>query len=114
MAHEVKADANYTLNRELAHAEYDESKAESLIVPAGGMALHDVYIAHGSEENHSAKPRRGMTLRLMPTTSVYDRALAARRHAERGGFDMSQHSIFLLRGRDVSGANDFMVRPTLG
>ena len=110
MAHEVRNDPNYTLNRELVKAEYDESQAEDLVLPAGGMALHDVYIAHGSEENRSPHPRRGMTLRLMPTTSVYDRELAKRRHAERGGLDMSHHSIFLLRGRDVSGRNDFRVR----
>lgn len=113
MAHEVKDGADYTLNRELARSEYDEAEAESLILPAGGMAFHDIYIAHGSEENRSAKPRRGMTLRLMPTTSTYDRALAKQRHAERGGFDMSNHSIFLLSGKDASGANDFCVRPTL-
>ena len=51
-----------------------------------------------------------MTLRLMPTTSVYDRELAERRHAERGGMNMSHHSIFLLRGRDASARNDFRVR----
>lgn len=113
MTHEVSDDPDVTLNRELAKAEYDESRAESLILPAGGMAFHDVYIAHGSEENRSPNPRRGMTLRLMPTTSVYDRSLASRRYAERGGFDMSHHSIFLLCGRDVSGKNDFLVRPTL-
>ncbi|MFT5507293.1 MAG: hypothetical protein ACI89J_000357 [Hyphomicrobiaceae bacterium] len=110
MAHEVKPDADYTLNRELAKSEYDESIAENLILPAGGMALHDIYIAHGSEENRSVKPRRGMTLRLMPTTSVYDRELARQRHAERGGSDMSHHSLFLLRGQDASGGNDFRVR----
>jgi hypothetical protein len=113
MAHEVSDDPEITLNRELSRTEYDESKAESLILPAGGMAFHDVYIVHGSEQNRSPKPRRGMTLRLMPTTSVYDRALARERHAERGGFDMSHHSIFLLRGRDASGENDFAVRLTL-
>ncbi|MEM7045981.1 MAG: phytanoyl-CoA dioxygenase family protein [Pseudomonadota bacterium] len=110
MVHEVRDDPNYTLNRELLDTEYDESRAEDLILPAGGMAFHDVYIAHGSDENRSPHPRRGMTLRLMPTTSVYDRELAARRHAERGGLDMSHHSIFLLRGRDVSGRNDFRIR----
>jgi ectoine hydroxylase-related dioxygenase (phytanoyl-CoA dioxygenase family) len=56
MAHEVKNDPNYTLNRELAPTEYDASTAEDLILPAGGMALHDVYIAHGSEENGSPIP----------------------------------------------------------
>jgi len=110
MAHEVRDDPNYTLNRELVREEYDESQAEDLILPAGGMAFHDVYLAHGSEENRSPHPRRGMTLRLMPTSSVYDRAFAKDRHAERGGLDMSGHSIFLLRGKDVSGKNDFRVR----
>lgn len=110
MLHEVKDDPAHTLNRELVPTEYDESLAEDLILPAGGMAFHDVFIAHGSEENRSPHPRRGMTLRLMPTTSVYDRELAERRHAERGGRSMADHSIFLLRGKDVSGRNDFRVR----
>ena len=43
MAHQVKNDPNYTLNRELAPTEYDGSTAEDLILPAGGMAFHDVY-----------------------------------------------------------------------
>ena len=77
MAHEVKNDPNYTLNRELARPSTMSSTAEDLILPAGGMAFHDVYIAHGSERNRSSDPRRGTTLRLMPTTSVHDRARAA-------------------------------------
>ena len=113
MAHEVSDDPNITLNRELVKAEYDESVAESLILPEGGMAFHDIYIAHGSEENQSPNPRRGMTLRLMPSTSVYDRSLARQRHTERGGQDMSHHPLFLLSGRDVSQENDFVVRPIL-
>ena len=108
--HFVTDDPNVTLNQELEAREYDASRAENLILPAGGMAFHDVYIAHGSEENRSPKPRRGMTLRIMPTTSVYDRDLAKARHKERGGLDMSRHSLFLLRGRDLSGANDFRLR----
>ncbi len=74
------------------------------------MALHDVYIAHGSGPNDSPQPRRGMTMRMMPTTSVYDRALAEQRQKERGGVSMAHHSIFLLRGQDASGENDFRVR----
>lgn len=109
--HEVTDDPNVTLNRELAAEVYDLSTAEDLVLEAGQMALHDIYIFHGSEENRSPNPRRGMTMRFMPTSSVYDRGLARERHAERGGIDMSQHSIFLMRGRDVSGQNDFVVRP---
>ena len=110
MAHEQKDDPSYTLNQELQPDEYDESQAEDLILKAGQMALHDVYIVHGSEQNRSPQPRRGMTMRMMPTTSVYDRARARAMHAERGGLDLSHHSIFLLRGEDCSGANDFRLR----
>ncbi|MEM9059199.1 MAG: phytanoyl-CoA dioxygenase family protein [Pseudomonadota bacterium] len=110
MAHDQKDDPNYTLNQELRPDEYDASMAEDLIIEAGQMALHDVYIAHGSEENLSAQPRRGMTMRMMPTTSVYDRARAEAMHAERGGLNMAHHSIFLLRGEDKSGVNDFRLR----
>ena len=108
--HDQKDDPNYTLNQELRPEEYDITQAEPLIIEAGQMALHDVYLSHGSDENHSPHPRRGMTMRMMPTTSVYDRALASQRHKERGGLDMSHHSIFLLRGEDISGENDFRVR----
>ena len=98
------------LNQELNADEYDEATAVPLILEAGQMALHDVYIAHGSEENRSPAPRRGMTMRMMPTTSVYDRTLADQFHRERGGATMVDHSLFLMRGRDVSGENDFRLR----
>ena len=108
--HDQKDDPNYTLNQELRPEEYDITQAEPLIIEAGQMALHDVYLSHGSDENHSPHPRRGMTMRMMPTTSVYDRELAHQRHLERGGATMADHSIFLLRGEDKSGQNDFRVR----
>jgi ectoine hydroxylase-related dioxygenase (phytanoyl-CoA dioxygenase family) len=110
MRHDQSSATDITLNQELRRQEYDEGQAEDLILEAGQMALHDVYIAHGSEANASPHPRRGMTMRMMPTTSVYDREAASQMHAERGGLDMSRHSIFLMRGCDRSGANDFRLR----
>lgn len=110
MGHTQDDNPEFTLNQKLNAEEYDESQAEDLIIEAGQMALHDVYIAHGSSANNSPHPRRGMTMRMMPTTSVYDRDLANQRHAERGGLNMAHHSIFLLRGEDKSGQNDFRVR----
>ena len=80
------------------------------MLEAGQISLHDVYLAHGSEVNQSPHPRRGMTLRLMPTTSVYDRALAQQMHAARGGRTMEHHSLVLLRGEDRSERNDFRIR----
>jgi len=109
-AHEQKNDPELTLQQELLPGEFDESATENLVLEAGQMSLHDVFLAHGSEINSSDKPRRGMTLRLMPTTSVYDRAVAQEMYEARRGNNMSHHSIFLMRGVDRSGKNDFRVR----
>jgi len=70
------------------------------------MSLHDVFLVHGSEPNQSPYPRRGMTLRFMPTTSIYRRNLGS------GGDGSTDdlRTLYLMRGRDVSGKNDFRVR----
>lgn len=110
MGHTQDDSSDYTLNQKLNADEYNEATAEDLIIEAGQMALHDVYIAHGSSANNSPDPRRGMTMRMMPTASVYDRDVAEQMHAQRGGMNMAHHSIFLMRGKDASGQNDFQVR----
>ena len=78
-----------------------EATAEPLILKAGQISLHDVYMLHGSEPNNSSRPRRGMTLRYMPTTSLYDRGLAGQDPATHFG-----HTLFLMRGQD-RGGNDY-------
>ena len=113
MAHEQKNNPEYVLQQELKATEFDESAAEDLILEAGQMSLHDVFLAHGSERNTSAKPRRGITLRLMPTTSLYDRDIARENYVNRGGGNLALNSLFLLRGQDRSGLNDFQVRPEI-
>jgi len=99
-----------TLNLELAAHEYDESTAIDVTLEAGQISLHDVYLVHGSEANRSDKPRRGMTLRLMPTASVFDRSLAARQHNQSGGVNLTNRKIFLMRGTDRSGRNQLTGR----
>ena len=66
---------------------------------------------HGSGPNTSAKPRRGMTLRFMPTTSAFDRELA-RRQVEQKKLKIGHQdrTLFLMRGGDPSGRNDFRMR----
>ncbi len=88
---------------ELDASAVDEAEAVDLILEAGQVSLHDVYLMHGSEANTSAKPRRGMTLRYMPTASVY------RSDMNKSPVD-DKRTLFLMRGRDVSGENDFRVR----
>ena len=110
MQHQQNDDAALTLNQELEPHEYDESRAVDVALEAGRISLHDVYLVHGSAKNTSSRPRRGMTLRLMPTTSHFDRELARRMHGERGGRSLEHHSIVLLRGEDRCGRNDYRVR----
>ena len=110
LSHHINSSPDLTLNQELAAEEYDESEAVDLVLEAGQISLHDVFLAHGSEANRSPHPRRGMTLRYMPTTSVFDRGMAGRLHRDKGIMDHTHRTLFLMRGGDRSGENDFRLR----
>ena len=100
---------NIALNLELDKNAFDESKAVDIELQPGEVSLHDVYLYHGSEPNLSDHPRRGMTLRYMPTSSVYCHDDDTR-FERKGRLEMSNRTIFLMRGSDTSGQNDFRVR----
>jgi hypothetical protein len=106
-AHNTVASTDVTLNQELDAAEYDAADAVDITLQAGQISLHDVYLLHGSEANTSPNPRRGMTMRFMPTTSVFDRELAREKAERIGGVDHSNRQIYLMRGIDRSGRNTF-------
>lgn len=76
---------------------------------AGEMSLHDVYLIHGSNENNSSRRRAGIAIRYMPATSVFHRDLIKPSDAAGFKVDFSQRPLWLLRGRDTSGENDFAV-----
>ncbi len=97
-----------TLNQELDPSEYDESLAVDIELKAGQMSLHDIYLLHGSEANRSPRPRRGMTMRFMPTTSVFDRELATELSWKLNLTDHSARPVYLMRGTDPSGKNTFV------
>ena len=97
------------LNLELDADQFDESQAEDIILEPGQVSLHDVYLYHGSEANQSEHSRRGMTLRYMPTTSIYQHDMPTR-FQRTGVMEMSQRTIYLMRGVDRSGENDFRMR----
>ncbi len=75
--HDKNPSSGLALAMELQKSEFDESQAVELVLEGGQISLHDVYLMHGSEPNTSDKHRRGMTLRYMPTTSVYRREIEA-------------------------------------
>ena len=107
--HVANLDPNLNLPLELDASEFEEAEAIELVLEAGQISLHDVYLFHGSAVNTSDLPRRGMTLRFMPTSSVYDRSIVAK-SSRQGRLSMTERSLFLMRGEDVSSQNDFLLR----
>ena len=105
--HNKVAAGDVTLTQELDRSEFDESKAVDIVLRAGQFSLHDVYLLHGSEANTSPKSRRGITMRFMPTTSVFDRELAHQKAKTITTTDHAARQIFLMRGVDRSGQNTF-------
>ena len=106
--HEFNGADGLSLPLELRTEEFDETAARDIVLDTGEVSLHDIFLIHGSEPNRSALPRRGMTLRYMPTTSVYRRDLADSRRG--GPLSMAERTLYLMRGTDVSGKNDFRMR----
>ncbi|OED36721.1 hypothetical protein AB833_26195 [Chromatiales bacterium (ex Bugula neritina AB1)] len=108
--HNTNNAANLTLNQELDPSEYDESDAVDLVLEPGQISLHDIYLLHGSEANNSPDSRRGMTLRYMPTSTVFDRAKARELHEKHGFLNHADRTLYLMRGIDESRQNDFRIR----
>ena len=102
-SHHQNTGDGLSLPLELDAKHVDESKAVNIELEPGQMSLHDVYLMHASDPNHSSNARRGMTLRFMPTSSVY------RRDLNKSPVD-DQRPVFLMRGIDESGDNDFSIR----
>jgi ectoine hydroxylase-related dioxygenase (phytanoyl-CoA dioxygenase family) len=105
--HEEREDL--TLNQRLAPRTFDESSAVDLELEPGQMSLHDVYMVHGADANHSPIRRTGVALRYMPSSSVFERDLRPVDGKSGVPVNFAQRPIWLLKGRDLCGRNDFEV-----
>ena len=112
LKHHTDNRGDYTLNKELDPVEFEESEARDIVLKAGQVSLHDAYLVHGSKPNRSGRRRAGYVIRLMPSTSVWDRALGARMAEGQSLVDFARRTIYLVRGRDRSGRNEVR-RPEL-
>lgn len=108
--HVTNSDPGLTLNQELVDADCREEDAIDLVLEQGQVSLHDIYLAHGSEPNRSGLPRRGLTMRFMPLTSVFDRALAGELSRAKNIRNHADRTLFLMSGQDRTGENDFRLR----
>jgi ectoine hydroxylase-related dioxygenase (phytanoyl-CoA dioxygenase family) len=105
--HEDRSDL--TLQQRMVAAAFDETTAVNIELQPGQMSLHDIYMIHGAAANTSAKRRTGVALRYMPSTSLFDRGLKPADGKTGVAVNFAQRPIWLLRGVDRTGRNDFVV-----
>jgi ectoine hydroxylase-related dioxygenase (phytanoyl-CoA dioxygenase family) len=105
--HEDRTDL--TLNQRMADGTFDEAAAVDLELQPGQMSLHDVYMIHGAKANTSRQRRTGVALRYMPSTSVFERDLRPVDGKSGVAVNFAQRPLWLLKGVDRSGRNDFLV-----
>ena len=71
--------------------------------------MHDVFIIHGAAENRSAKRGAGVALRHMPGMSVFERDINPVDGKSGATTALATRPLYLLRGTDKTGRNDFKV-----
>jgi hypothetical protein len=107
--HRIAGRSDVVLNQEVDPSQFDAAMGRDDVLEAGQFSLHDVYLIHGSNANVSPNRRAGFVIRYMPATSVFER-VSADDHVQSGvRFSMSKRPIWLLRGRDRTGKNDFSI-----
>ena len=85
----------------------DLGLARDIVLEAGQISLHDVYLVHGSDANRSDKRRMGLVLRILPATSFYNHNSGKIKEDAGSPHGYSNRALFLLRGEDRSGRNNF-------
>jgi hypothetical protein len=105
--HEDRTDL--TLQQRMADGTFDEDEAVDIELQPGQMSLHDVYMIHGARANTSGRRRTGVALRYMPSTSLFDRNLRPVDGQSGVPVNFAQRPLWLVRGVDRHGGNDFRV-----
>lgn len=93
---------------------FDERDAVDIELQAGQMSMHDVYIIHGATVNRSTRRRTGVALRYMPGSSVLERNLTPGEGKTGVPVQWASRPLWLLRGQDRTGRNDFAVGHPIG
>jgi ectoine hydroxylase-related dioxygenase (phytanoyl-CoA dioxygenase family) len=89
--------------------DFDETTAVDIELEPGQMSLHDIYMIHGATVNRSPMRRAGVAIRYMPGTSVFERNLIKPGSSSGYLVDFSSRPLWLLKGRDRTGRNDFTI-----
>lgn len=97
----TRMDVKNVLSASMDETLVDESKAVDVILAPGDVSIHHPNVIHGSNANLSARWRRGLTIRYIPTsTKIVTKD------------DEIWPSAFLLRGKEVPGVNKYQPIPS--
>jgi len=106
-SHRRDDDPSWTLNQVVDDPDAAIDTAVDVCLSAGQFSIHDVHLLHGSAPNTSPNRRAGLTYRYMPTTSHFDHEWAGEMTRTMGTTDMSDRTLYLMRGIDRCGRNNF-------
>jgi len=109
LPHYVEDRKDLVLNQAACPDGFDERNAIDLELQPGEFSMHDVGLIHGSKPNTSDIRRAGIAIRYMPSSSHFIRDLVTPGTGSGYLVDFSTRPIWLLRGNDKSGRNDFQV-----
>ena len=106
-SHHFEHRDDYTLAQVIDDGQVDLNLARDIVLERGQISLHDVYLVHGSGANLSNKRRVGLVLRVMPASSFYNHESGKIKEDAGSPHGYSNRALFLLRGEDKSGKNNF-------
>ena len=104
-SHSWQVGKDKTINMVCDAEHFEENDASSLIIRAGQMSFHDVYMIHGSQANRTNRRRAAFIIRLMPAFSFYDHELGVevgKKHPMQG---YGEIPLYLVSGADKAGNN---------
>ena len=108
-SHHWKENPDLTINLVCDEEHLAGKPQENLVLKAGQISFHDVYMIHGSGPNETADRRAAFIVRLMPATSYYDHHLGEEFAKQHPAQDYGNRALYLLRGEDKSGRNNFLI-----
>ncbi|MBI5616637.1 MAG: phytanoyl-CoA dioxygenase family protein [Gammaproteobacteria bacterium] len=111
-SHEVSDREDLVLNNVLNDPRLDLAALRNVELEAGQLSLHHVDIVHGSQPNTSGRRRAGFAIRYMPAAAHYDRGIAMGGASVTAPVEFKERPIWLVRGVDRCGQNDFSVGHT--
>ncbi len=106
-SHHFEHRNDYTLAQVIDDDQLDLSQARDIVLEPGQISLHDVFLVHGSEATLSNRRRMELVLRIMPASSFYNHNSGKIKEDAGSPHGYSNRALFLLRGQDKSGRNDF-------